>query len=157
MAAESGSVAYKHQRRRLPRYCYMMTAPSGNSYIGLASNPFHRLRCQNREPGFPSGAKATKADSPSWKITLVLGPFYRGGRTFKKAWKARARKSTCRVRFAILAARMLKRRGLRVYSNNKGLLRSVRDAGHSVDFTRRVVKSLENSEMRFTRRRGVVE
>lgn len=104
-------------RRSYPLFVYLMS--SGNApFIGVASNPFLRLRCHNREPGLPSGAKSTRHGAPRWQLRVVIGPFYRGSRSFHDQWRKESRKLSCRIAHGTLKAISYRSRGLCIWADD---------------------------------------
>ena len=112
------------QRRRLPRFVYLMSAPAADEEgkrvpsIGCARNPFVRVRAQNRIKGYPGGSKGTRAGAPHWTLDLIIGPFYRGSNAFKNSWRKKSRKMTCRLVHGLMKAHTYASRGLRIWARD---------------------------------------
>jgi len=103
--------------RRTPLFVYLLEAPGGHSYIGLASNPLRREHCHNRLFGLGSSSKTTRLAAPHWRLVLVIGPFYRGARRFHREWRHEARQSLpARLLHGYRKAALYRRQGLRVWS-----------------------------------------
>jgi hypothetical protein len=68
-------------------------------YVGLSSQPFVHLECQNRTPGYRAGVKVTKSVSPHWELQLVV-PIQSDAKAHKTAWrKARENKLLFLLRY----------------------------------------------------------
>jgi hypothetical protein len=88
------------------------------SFVGIASNPFHRLCSHNRIKGYPAGAKSTRSGAPDWKLKVIVGPFLRGAHAFHACWKEHSRKLHCRIAFGTMKAQKYRNQGLRVWADN---------------------------------------
>lgn len=75
-----------------PKWVYLLVEPRGGAYVGLASHPFHRVRCHNREDGYATFTKSTRAAAPHWQLVLVLGPCFRGGSAVREWWRRELRR-----------------------------------------------------------------
>lgn len=98
-----------------PLYLYMMSHDT-QSYIGVSTNPLFRIKCQNRIPGFPSGAKWTRNGAPNWKLDLVIGPIFRGATTFCRQWREESRKRDCRIAHGCAKAIRYAHTGLQIWA-----------------------------------------
>ncbi|MBL4664428.1 MAG: hypothetical protein JKY23_00475 [Nitrospinaceae bacterium] len=117
------TVRWRRRRRRgqtkraSPMFAYLMSSKQ-RPYIGLASNPFMRLRCHNREANMPSGAKSTRSGAPHWRMRMVIGPMFRGADAFHAQWRDESRKLTCRLAQGCLKALTYRRDGLCVWADD---------------------------------------
>jgi hypothetical protein len=101
--------------RAHPLYLYMMSHET-QSYIGVSTNPLFRLNCQNRVPGFASGAKWTRHGAPNWKLDLIIGPFFRGANAFCRQWRDESRKKDCRIAHGCAKAIKYAHTGLQIWA-----------------------------------------
>lgn len=65
------------------KFVYVITSEH-RMYVGIASNPFVRVKSHNRTTGYPPGARITKQDAPHWKVKVVLGPFTRSSHLYRE-------------------------------------------------------------------------
>jgi hypothetical protein len=77
-------------------------------YIGVASNPFVKLRAHNRlGKQCGHGNQLTKAGAGHYQLELVFGPLWQGGGEFKKVCRRQSRKIKSRIlRFCDYAKQM---------------------------------------------------
>lgn len=101
--------------RACPLFLYMMSHDS-QSYIGVSTDPLFRLNCQNRTPGFPSGAKWTRHGAPHWKLDLIIGPIFRGASAFCRQWREESRKRDCRIAHGCAKAIRYAHTGLQIWA-----------------------------------------
>jgi hypothetical protein len=96
----------------VPRFVYLMSCVGKEklSYVGYATDPFQRLRSQNRELGTTGGSKGTRSGAPHWRLEMIVGPFFSFGRTFKHTWRRKSRGLDGRVIFGRTWAKKMHRR-----------------------------------------------
>lgn len=102
--------------RSYPLFVYLMSSME-RPYIGLASNPFWRVKCHNRLPDYGPGAKSTRKGAPMWRLRIVIGPFFRGSDVFHAQWRDESRKLPCRLSQGCLKALSYRAQGLCVWAD----------------------------------------
>ena len=100
-----------------PLWVYFISDANGRVHIGIASNPPNRLASHNRVPGYPPGPKDTRGSS-TWRLDMVVGPFYRGAGAFASQLKKESRKKDCRMAHMLLKGSSYRNCGLIVYARD---------------------------------------
>jgi hypothetical protein len=69
------------------------------SRIGVATHPMQRINPHNRAKGWLRlNVKSTKYGEGSWRLELIIGPFWNGGAAaFARSWSMAARKLSRRI------------------------------------------------------------
>lgn len=88
--------------------------------LGDASDPFLRIKAQNRIKGYPGGSKGTRHGAPHWKLDLIIGPFNQGAKAFKAMWQQQSRKFEARVVFGCFKA---KEANLSIWARHPSVIR----------------------------------
>lgn len=104
-------------RRKAPLFVYLISSKQTNIYIGISKDPFSSVETHNRN-GAPCGPKGTRSGAPHWRIELIVGPFYRGAKQFKKEWRLQSRKLVPRIVHGVAKACHFQDRGLRVWARD---------------------------------------
>ena len=106
-----------------PLFVYLASEQRNGSRIGVATHPMQRINPHNRAKGWLRlNVKSTKYGEGSWRLELIIGPFWNGGANeFARQWSSAARKLSRRIAIGIYMSKTEER--LSVYARNWSYVR----------------------------------